>query len=467
MKWFKTKKNAPKNNNNNNRITDAYVNYNTGAGSASDKSQSGFFMSDFLSNDYTQLERNYVESWAAAKIIDIPVDDSFIYPRTVSGLSKNNLDKLQDFEKYLNLDYKIKQALKAARLYGTAFLILVTDDNLLSQPYNPNAKITNLKNIIVADRFRAVVLEWDSDITTTNFNEPLLYQFTLRNTAPFAVHHSRVIRIDGIKPLTAQRWSSNYNWHWGVSELARCMGAVTQEENMASVINYLLSEASVPILKVPDLQDALAGAQDALGGQPGDTVKPIDKLVGNMNDLKSVYRTSYLDSDMSLERLEASFSNFSDVFDRLHTRLAAAADIPQTRFFGKSPAGMNSTGDSDMQNYAVHIASRQQKDIKPIYDKIDAIMCKTLGITERVEFSFRPLIDIGQEATAKIELSNAQTDQIYLANGVITPDEVRQKLHDNDIYNIDPDEHKMGIDESLKNDLQKKALEETSSNERD
>lgn len=440
-------------------IKDTYVNYVSGAGATGDKSQSGSFQYSYLSEDFIQLERTYAESWTAAKIIDIPVDDMFIYPRCITNLDDANNKKLESFSKYLGLDHKIKQALKAARLYGTAFLVMVTDDNLLNTPLNPNAKIMNLKNLIVIDRFHAAVLEWDRDITTPNFNEPLLYQFTIRNVEPFIVHHSRVIRIDGVKPLTANRWESGYNWYWGVSELIRCMNVITQEEGISNAISYLLNEASTPIIKIPDLQDALAGAPDALGGAPNDTVNPVDKLVGKINDLKSIYRTTLLDSEMSIERLEASFNNFSDLIDRFHSRLAAAADIPQTRFYGKSPSGMNATGDSDAQNYAIMIASRQQKDLKPIYDKLDSIIAKTVGIKADINYSFKPLLDIGQEDQAKIQFMQAQSDQIYLANGVISPEEVRQKLYDNETYNINPDDYLMGIDENFKSDIVKAATE--------
>jgi phage-related protein (TIGR01555 family) len=444
-------------------IKDTFVSHVSGAGATGDKAQSGSFQYSYIAEDFIQLERTYAESWACAKIVDIPVDDMFIYPRCIKGLSDANNKKLEEFSGYIQLDAKIKQALKAARLYGTAFLVMVTDDNLLSTPMNPNAKIMNLKNLVVIDRFHAAVLEWDRDISTPNFNEPLLYQFTIRNVEPFVVHHSRVIRIDGVKPLTANRWESGYNWYWGVSELVRVMNVVTQEEGIANGINYLMNEASIPILKIPDLQDALAGAPDALGGSPNDTVSPVDKLINNMNNLKSIYRTTYLDAGMDLSRLEASFANFDSLIDRFHTRLAAAADIPQTRFFGKSPAGMNATGDSDSENYAIHISSRQQKDLKPIYDKLDLIISKTLGITETIEYSFKPLLDMSDADKAKINLANAQRDQIYLANGVIAPEEVRQNLYDEEVYDINPDDYLMGLDEDHLSNMNEALATETAS----
>ena len=63
------------------------------------------------------------------------------------------------------------------------------------------------------------------------------------------------------------------------------------------------------------------------------------------------------------------------------------------------------------------------------------------------------------EDQAKIQFMQAQSDQIYLANGVISPEEVRQKLYDNETYNINPDDYLMGIDENFKSDIVKAATE--------
>ncbi len=435
-------------------IHDAFINYNSGAGLRSDKSQSGFFQYSALAENNIELEAAYAESWAAAKIIDIPVDDMFIFPRDTIGLSEDDNKKLEQFDTELGITEKIKSAIKAARLYGTAFMVLITDDDVLTSPLNLDSKIINLKNILVIDRFNASILEHDNDIATSNFNEPLIYQFTFNRIAPINVHYSRVIRIDGVKPLTTNKWNAGYNQDWGVSELVRCINAVTNEESISSSINYLLQESSVPILKCPDLKDALAGAPDALGGSPDDTVSPIDQLVGKINDLKSIYRTLYLDSEMDLSRLQVSFAQVPDLFDKYHARLSAAADIPQTRFFGRSPAGLNSTGDSDMHNYAIKVASTQERILTPIYDKLDKIIAKTIGINQEIDYKFRPLLDISDTQKALVQLQNAQRDQIYMANGVLNDDEIRQTLYDNDTYpDIDPEMKPIGVDEELRSNI--------------
>ena len=409
---------------------------------SADKSQTGVFIRSEIADNQTALETIYVESWAAKKIIDIPVDDQFVYPRTFKDLSDGESDKIIEYQKELRINDRIRQALKASRLFGTSFIIMVSDDNVMQTPLNMDAKILNLKNLIVADRFHASVVEWDHDIASPNFNNPLIYQFNITGINPLLVHHTRVIRIDEIKKLTSEKWRSGYIGDWGISALTPLYNLITQEEAIATAANYLLNEASIPILKVPELKDALAGHQDA---------DNIDTLVAKQNDIKSIYRTTYLDAEMDLSRLEPSLDNFADLFDKFHLRMAAAADIPETRLLGKCPSGLNSTGDSDIQNYAMHVSAMQERILRPIYNKLDKLMLKTLGMDNiTLDYEFRKLVDISDDKKADIELKNAQRDIQYLMNGILSPDEVRQNLYDTVTYDIDPGLQPIGIDEELR-----------------
>ena len=435
-----------------NYFSDGYMNFVSGAGMRGDKSQSGFFVPGGIANNPQALENLYVESWAARKIIDIPVDDMFIYARSIKDMSDGEDDKIIEFQKQLQVNTRIKEALKASRLYGTAFIIMISNDNLLPLPLNLKGDFLNFSNLIVADRFHANIAEWDNDIQSPNFNQPLLYEFTIRGLKTFKIHYTRVIRIDGIAPLISDKWHGVYTREWGQSVLVPLHDLITQEAGVANVANYLLNEASIPILKVPEIQQAFAGDPDAMGSKINKDGQPsIDKLIGHINNFKSIYRTTYLDAKMDMSRLEPNLSNFAELFDKFHLRMAAAADIPETRLFGKCPAGLNSTGDSDAQNYAMHVSAMQERVLRPIYDQLDKLMLKSLRIPERtIEYEFKKLLDISDDKKADIELKNAQKDAQYLANGVITIEEVRKNLYERNSYDIDPDIKPIGIDEDMR-----------------
>ena len=60
-----------------------------------------------------------------------------------------------------------------------------------------------------------------------------------------------------------------------------------------------------------------------------------------------------VDKNDEFDRVSYNFQGLPDLMDRFAERLAAAADIPATRFMGQAPKGMNATGASDEKNYAL------------------------------------------------------------------------------------------------------------------
>ena len=56
------------------------------------------------------------------------------------------------------------------------------------------------------------------------------------------------------------------------------------------------------------------------------------------------------------------------------TLVSAAADIPTTRLFGRSPAGMSATGESDLRNYYDRVKTVQEMDVYPALAPIDWLM---------------------------------------------------------------------------------------------
>ena len=50
--------------------------------------------------------------------------------------------------------------------------------------------------------------------------------------------------------------------------------------------------------------------------------------------------------------------------------ICGATEIPATRLFGRSPEGMNATGDSDIQNYYEKISTKQDAQLRPILEKL-------------------------------------------------------------------------------------------------
>lgn len=78
-----------------------------------------------------------------------------------------------------------------------------------------------------------------------------------------------------------------------------------------------------------------------------------------------------IDKDDDFSTHQYTFSGLSDVYQQfIMPDISGAAGIPVTRLFGRSPAGLNATGESDLQNYYDKIEEKARKCIETNSRKI-------------------------------------------------------------------------------------------------
>ena len=104
------------------------------------------------------------------------------------------------------------------------------------------------------------------------------------------------------------------------------------------------------------------------------------------------------------------------------------------KLLGISPSGFNATGESDIRNYYDHIRSQQEKILRSgIQRCLDFIMIKSLGkVDGEVTFEFNRLGEEDKAALSTVQKTRADTLAVYLDRNVISPDEARQVLADDE-----------------------------------
>ena len=401
-------------------------NFASGLGGPNDKSKQSLYLPTRIVNK-DELEVISVESWAARKFINFPIDQMFLRAREFEGVSDDFIDKYKAYYDFFNLDALISDAMKAARLYGTALLLFITDEAPLDTPLNINfLRPGDLRNVLLFDRFSINITDRDYDIYSRNYGQPLAYHIYPTSGDGFTIHHTRVIRFDGKKPLTSNPWRT-YDRDFGVSELIPVIQSIFQESQAVHGISQLIEEASIGVFKVAGFKEAL-GAQGAPPDAPS-----IETLANSVTRTKSIYNSLFLDSTDEFGRLEVNFSGISNVLDRFAFRLAAASDIPATVFLGKSPEGMNATGASDLEINANKVAMDQENKLRPIYNLVDRITQKTSGLLDEFSFYFPSILGVSEEQKADVLLKKAQalsalTTTVQGEPGILSLDEAREIL---------------------------------------
>jgi uncharacterized protein len=391
----------------------------TGAGTSIDKGSYGFFLPTFIISR-NEMETIYVESWAAKKFIDIPVDDMFIRWREFTEMENENIERIQEAEKRYLIEDRLNRAMKASRLFGTGIVAIITKEAPLTEPLNYDKLLQgDLMSLLAVDRFDCMIKKRILDYTSRLYGQPEIYTIHLRFGGTIEIHASRVLRFDGIKALSQMGWNS-YNMDWGVSSLVPVVVEIMQDSNISKSVAHMVNEASIPINKIQDFAEAVTGQ--------GDADMTIQERMQAVTIGRSVYRTLFMDKDDEYQRVDISFAGLPEIIDRSARRLSAAANIPATRFWGQSPLGMNATGESDMKNYVMQVAAEQQRQLtNPLY-VLDQVLAKTCGINEKIQYEFPSLLDMSEQEKSQVLKIKSDSVVELVTAGIIHDDEARSAL---------------------------------------
>lgn len=371
--------------------------------------------------DFTELEAAYSENWIARQIIDAPVDDA---TREWRISSHEDASEILREEKRLNLQGVTQEAFKWSGLYGGAGVLMITDQ-ALDQPLDlDKIKRGSLKRLLVLDRMLIAGQQYNyTDPLDPNYMLPEIYRVA---GGVQEIHHSHFVRAPGaMLPLRIRM----INGGWDDSRLRRCMEDIKDAVAAKGGISSLIQEANVDIISKEGLADALGS---------GDMDSQIIERYRLFGMMKSLFRLGLLDSTEEYDRHPASFGGLGEVLHRMMEWVSGAAEIPMTRLFGVQAKGIGDSGEGDMQNYYNTVRSKQESELRPFLERIDAVMVRSaLGaMPDDYEFEFNPLSQPSDTELAQQELGFANADRERLDQRVVKPSQIMRKLQAKGTYAI-------------------------------
>lgn len=413
------------------------VNMGSGLGVAGlDKSQGSFFHPTRI---YwrSPMEILYVQSWAAKKFVNIPLNDMFIRWRVWSdGEEDGSAETMQEAEKELMVPVLLQAAMWRARVHGGGIAVIMSKEAPLTSELNVDQiRPGDVKGIRVFDKFDVQVIVRDEDPFSTFCGGPLIYRITpSRGGQPFEVHRSRIVRFDGIVPPAGFGFDSYYDYDWGVSELIPAILTFLEDQTLVGGISHLSQEASIPVLAVESLREVMSG--ERAPDEPS-----AEQIAERINQLKSIFRLLVLDREHEeFTRVAVQFGGLADLMDKFHLRLAAAADIPATRFMGQSPVGMNATGESDMKNYVLMIEALRELRLQYVLPLLDRVIARHAGLMEPPPFEWKSLLELSEKEVAEAAKLKVETLHQALADNVIGEDEYRRQIDGDPLFGSLPEE---------------------------
>ena len=398
------------------------VNQGTGMGTTLDKSQGNFFTPTRIYSR-TPLEIICNESWVARNAIDMPIDDMLRRWRIFDDVDDSALDALQEAEEILDVEHAFMQAIKAGDQYGTGVIVMVTNENggQLEEPLDvKRIREGDVQALHYFDRYDLSVTYRERDFNSLNFRQPIFYDVhPSYGGVPIRVHHSRVLRFDGIEASTKSGFY-NYDYDFGVSVLVPIITSLMQDESFATAVAHLGQEASIAILHIAGLRETIAG-----GGDPNEPSP--EEIAAQINQRKSNYRLLMLDEEgrEQFRRETIPFAGLAEIMDQYPLRVAASRRIPDTKFLGRPPRGLNATGISDEKNFQTLLETVRKRKMHQTMRVWTDVLARHIGLRVTPKFTWPPLFEDTPKEQAETSKLKAEALDIMVKAYMMDEDEGR------------------------------------------
>ncbi len=418
---------------------DGYINVLNKYGTTQDNSEAYEWVSN-TRFDPMSLELNYEGNGLFAKIIDTPASEAIKHGFKLTNVDDDvNTSVMKKLDKIGFMD-ETEVGIKWTRLFGGGLMVMLIDDGgRLDEEVNYK-KVRGISEVHV---FESPLVSWNQGSIYNSakglFGMPEFFEVSSQ-CGSFKVHHSRCLCFkNGRLPENA---SDSLAQFWGVPEYVR-IKSFLREVITSSGFSVKMMERSVqPVYSVKDLGALLSTSE-------GEDI--VVKRLQIIDICRSLLNTIAIDANgEGYEYKTAPFTGVQEVIDAACTLLSAVTNIPQTILFGRSPAGMNATGESDFENYYNSVEHIQQKTLKRNFQKvIDLVLLGMLHKGEideipEYEIEFNPLWSLSETEQATVDqtraqtaLIKAQTAQIYTDMGALDSTEVRAGLAASEDYQIE------------------------------
>lgn len=427
---------------------DGYVNLLNKYGTKQDNSEAYKFEREPGIPDM-QLTGLYEGNGLFSKIIDTPAEEALKHGFDLNLKSDELNAFVEDALDDLEWEEKAATAIKWARLYGGALIVMLIDDGRgLEEPVDWE-HIRSIDELRVYERSivqpdYASLYQQDyggkgAGNRVSKFGQPEYY-YVSSIYGSFKVHESRCLVFrNGVLP---EQTSNATYLFWGMPEYVRIRRAL-RETVTAHTDSVKLLERSVQAIY------SMKGLASLLTTDDGEN--QVLKRLQLVDTSRGLLNSIAIDSEGEQYDFKTfQFSGVKDVIDATCNMLSALTNIPQTILFGRSPAGMNATGDSDFESYYNFVEKIQRlmlkRNLRTLLDVVFRAGIASGDVTEEPDYKleFNPLWSLSDTEQATVDqtkaqtaLVKAQTAQAYVDMQALDPTEVRRRLASDEEFDVE------------------------------
>lgn len=211
---------------------------------------------------------------------------------------------------------------------------------------------------------------------------------------------------------------------------AYAFGGVSLTQMMAPYVDNWLTtrESTSDMINTYSTMVLSTDMGNALTGGNGQNV--YDR-VDMFNQTRDNRGTMVVDGDSeTLTNVAVPLSGLPELQSQTQEHLASVARIPLSIYLQITPTGLNATSDGETRNFYADVHGYQEKNVRPAMHIVLQIVQLGLfgAIDPAIGFEFIPLWELSEKEQAETRKIEADTDAVYITNGVVSNDEARERL---------------------------------------
>lgn len=377
-----------------------------------------------MTDNYALLNSLYRDNWVVQNVVGIIPDDmtkKWFAPAGAVG--PEHLKELDRVQRVTALRERVNEGLRWGRLYGgAAGLIMIRgQEGMLGQPLELESIYPGtFQGLYILDRWQGVVPGMEL-VFEGGEPVPAYYSITdARGNTVAKVHHSRLVRFTGRDLPFLERVAELY---WGESEVEALYNDVVKHDNVAANMAALTFRANVDTMEVQNLDQLFSVTS-------GEQQRRFWNVMQAQSVMKSNFGMQLVNRGDQIKNTQYTFTGLQEVYDSMCLDLSGASRIPVTKLFGRSPAGMNATGESDLRNYYDYVDTLREARLRPILEKLLPVLAMSAwgAVPDGLDITFPPLWTPTAKEVAEIAKTKSEAIVSGYQAGLLNVDTAQKEL---------------------------------------
>ncbi len=338
---------------------------------------------------------------------------------------KEKVQKITEEMQRLDMKEQFRRAIEKECFFGRVHLFMDFDDyrdnvELAARLVIDKAKISPKRPL---QRISLVEPMWSypGPYDAQNPLAPDFYRPRSWYVSGREVHASRLLTLVGhempnmLKPAYA---------FGGVSLTQMCKPYVDNWLRTRQSVSDLVNAFSVMVLKTD--------MENTMDGDDGNKLYTRVDLFNRMRNNRGTFVIDKASEDFA--NVSVPLSGIDKLLAQSQEQMSSVSGIPLTILLGITPTGLNASSEGEFRAFYDAILSYNERVCRPLVETMmDVIQLSLFGaVDQTVTFEFLPLWEMSDKDKADIRKSDAEADTAYINSGVVSPEEARQRLQDDE-----------------------------------